>query len=101
MQGISSSWAKPARLDFNDRNNLHWLCLPPPSATIPSTARGAAPPLRSTRHADLLYEQATHAGVNATLARYPGDHNALVQTNHDAQNELIQFFKAHLGTQSE
>ena len=55
----------------------------------------------SPRHADLLYQQATNAGVDAKLARYPGDHNALVQINHDARNELIKFFHAHLGTQSE
>lgn len=50
----------------------------------------------SPRHADLLYQQAKHAGADATLARYPGDHNSLVQINHHAREELVQFLRTHL-----
>jgi len=48
------------------------------------------------RHADLIYNQALHAGLDVTLARYPGDHNSLIQVNHDARSQLIQFFISHL-----
>lgn len=51
------------------------------------------------RHADILYKAATDAQLPVTLKTYPGDHNALIQTNPQARSDLIEFFKTNLTDQ--
>lgn len=49
------------------------------------------------RHANLLFKAATDAGVATTLWTDPtGDHNAMIQTNPEARDQLITFFTTHL-----
>lgn len=49
------------------------------------------------RHAQLIYNAAQHAGIQAQLRTYAGgDHNTLVQSNPKARQDLAAFFRAYL-----
>jgi len=48
------------------------------------------------RHADILIKSATKANLPVKLKVYPGDHNSLVQSNAQARQDLIAFFRKHL-----
>jgi len=52
-----------------------------------------------SRHANLLMESAAKHGVDAELTIIPeGDHNSLIQHNHQAQHDLIAFYHTHLNS---
>ena len=58
---------------------------------------GLADEIINPRHADLLAHAAREAGVPTTVWTDPtGDHNAMIQTNPAARQQLIDFFTEHL-----